>query len=136
MTRKEFEYICENWDNCIRIPNYMSGKWDKIPHTFELLPFELYLINGLKPEGDYFVSIPISDFRDLVKTNELYKNCENKIEFILKEIEDGTIKKVKIHYKKVQRIAGYTKGRWNVKKWENNDWKVEVRNDKLKSLGI
>ena len=132
MTKKEFEYICENWDSCIRIPKYM---WENIPHTFELAPFELYLINGLQPEGDYFVSIPISDFRDL-RSNELYKNSENKIEFLLKEIENGTIKKVKIHYKKVQRIEGYTKGRWYVKKWENSDWKTEVRNDKLKSLGI
>ena len=100
MTKKEFEYICENWDNCIRLPNYMSGRWNNIPHTFELFPFQLYLINGLKPEGDYFVSIPISDFRDLVKTNELYKNCENKIEFLLKEIENGAIKKLKYIIKK------------------------------------
>ena len=135
MTKKEFEYICENWDNCIRIPKYMSGKWDKIPHTFELFPFQLYLINGLKPEGDYFVSIPITGFENF-RSNELYKNAENKIEFLLKMIEDGTIRKVKIHYKKVQRIGGYTKGRWGVKKWENNDWKAEVRNDKLNQLGL
>ena len=135
MTRKEFEYICENWDSCIKVPNYMSDKLNKIPYTFELFPFQLYLINGLKPEGDYFVSIPISGFEDL-RSNELYKNAENKIEFLLKMVEDGTIRKVKIHYKKVQRIVGYTNGRWNVKKWENNDWKAEVRNDKLKKLGL
>ena len=135
MTRKEFEYICENWDSCIKVPNYMSDKLNKIPYTFELFPFQLYLINGLKPEGDYFVSIPITGFENL-RSNELYKNVENKIEFLLKMIEDGTIRKVKIHYKKVQRIGGYTKGRWGVKKWENNDWTAEVRNDKLNQLGL
>mgnify|MGYP000848089260 CR=1 FL=1 len=135
MTRKEFEYICKNWDECIRIPNYMSDKLNKIPHTFELLPFELYLINGIKPNDDYFLSIPKSDF-DNLRYNDDYKSSENKIEFLLKMIENGTIKIVKINYKKVQRIQGYTKGKWNVKRWKNNDWKSEVRNDKLKQLGL
>ena len=135
MTRKEFEYICENWDSCIKVPNYMSDKLNKIPHTFELEPFQLYLINGIKPEDDHFISIPISDF-DSLRYDDNYKSSQNKIEFLLKMIEDGTIKKVKIHYKKVQRIRGYTNGRWNVKKWENNDWKAEVRNDKLNQLGL
>ena len=101
----------------------------------ELLPFELYLINGIKPNDDYFLSIPKSDF-DNLRYNDDYKSSENKIEFLLKMIENGTIKIVKINYKKVQRIQGYTKGKWNVKRWKNNDWKSEVRNDKLKQLGL
>ncbi len=132
MTIKEFEYIRDNWDICIP-----SGHthFKSVPNTFQLYPFELYLINGIRPEGDCFVSIPVSDFRDMALSEE-YRNSEDKAKHLLEMIESGAIKRVRISHRKVQRIQGYTKGRCNVKKWNSSDWKSEVRNDILKNIGI
>lgn len=115
MTTKEFEYIKENWENCIK------GRW-----TYGLEPFQLELFETLKPEGDYFVAFPSLE----------YYQSKDKNEFIrkLKE-DDNSVTKVRIHHKKVQKITGYSKGRY-LANWENKDWKVEVRNDKLRQLGI
>lgn len=115
MTTKEFEHIKENWEKCIK------HKW-----TYGLEPFELMLFETIKPEGDYFVAFPQLE----------YYQSDNKQEFLKKIIEDdNSVTKVKIHHKKVQRITGYSKGRY-LANWKNNDWKAEVRNDKMKQLGI
>ena len=115
MTTKEFEYIKENWDNCIK------DRW-----TYGLEPFELILFETIKPEGDYFVAFTRSEYHQSKDKNEFFRK--------LKE-DDNSVTKVRIHHKKVQKITGYSKGRY-LANWENKDWKVEVRNDKLRQLGI
>lgn len=119
MTTKEFEYIKKNWDKCI------SGFW-----SYGLEPFELKIFNVIKPQGDYFVAIPAAEWYAFSKS----ASCENETEF-LRCITEGSVTKVKIHHKKVQRITGYSKGRY-LANWKNNDWKAEVRSDKMKQLGI
>ena len=124
MTTKEFEYLKENWDNCIDI---------NISHT--LIPFDLLLMKIFKPDGDYFVCLSREEFNKHVKMIN-YSIRESLKEFIKKLEEDTSfVTTIRIHHKKVQRIDGYNKG-YRYRAWENNDWKVEVRNDKLRQLGI
>ena len=126
MTTKEFEYLKENWDKCI-----------KDTDRYSLIPFDIFLINTFKPDGDYFVCLTKDEFNKHAFGSGIGFSYFQQIkEFIRKLEEDNSfVKTVKIHYKKVQRINGYNKG-YRYKPWENNDWRVEVRNDKLKQLGI
>ena len=114
MTTREFEYIKENWDKCI------NNRW-----TYGLEPYRLRLFETIKPEGDYFVCF----------TDEDYSSSTDKSEFTYKllNFDFSDITLVRIHHKKVQRITGYSKGPY-LANWEIKDWKVIVREDKLKQL--
>ncbi len=113
MTTKEFEYIKENWEKCIK------GGW-----TYGLEPYRLMLYETIKPDGDYFVCF----------TNDEYYSSADKTDFMRRVREDHSfLNLVRIHHKKVQRITGYSKGRYRGN-WEIKDWKIIVRDDKLKQL--
>ena len=117
MTTKEFERLKEHWDSKIRKRHY-----------YIIEPFDIYVCNILKPEGDYFISVTRDVIRLIIKddfTNDTPTYTETTI--------PNTIK---IHYKKVQRISGSGFSNKYIHKWEQDDWKVEVREDKLKQLGI
>ena len=67
--------------------------------------------------------------------DEDFSSSPDKSEFTYKllNFDFSDITLVRIHHKKVQRITGYSKGRY-LANWEIKDWKVIVRDDKLKQL--
>lgn len=116
MTTKEFIRIKENWDS------YSNS--NIIFSYYYLDPFDLGLHNSLKPDGDYFVCFVMSDY-----------NASIDRPYFLTNLLDDSIRKVRIHHRKVQRVWRRN-NKWRIDKWSNDNWRVEVRNDKLKKLGI
>jgi|LauGreDrversion4_2_1035121.scaffolds.fasta_scaffold71385_4 hypothetical protein len=121
MTTKEFEYIKENWDKCIRFSNNaINGRW-----TYGLEPYRLRLFETLKPEGDCFLCFPSEEYDLVLDKGDFMRR--------LADSDFSCITIVRMPYKYVQRITGFSKGGYKGN-WKEKDWKVVVRNWRLKQI--
>ena len=110
MTTKEFLNITEQVNN----NNFFKSRG----YLISLDPMKIYLIEDIYPiEGEYFIGVKSVGVLCALKENNI------------------NIEKIKIHYKKVQRLRDNSKYQKNIEFWKYKEPTLkDIRKKKLNSI--